>query len=242
MLNEIIFPALIRLVRAFPPGLNSRPNSFRVLSSYKDFDSANLNATAVDGREGRYWGRRWEAGGKSSENIQYENSLIFMRPETIALSKVARRAGEKVCRRFEIGIASLPECEGCAHARSDTEIETDNVIVLNEVVSEITQIKPFNVTIPVNLGGIGASTYWITPGEKAWLITNGVAFPTFNSCPAYLSVRKTTDDFTTEYYGTAGMLITTTKVVICWCEATVVAFNFGLNSFKQAAYTGCEAC
>lgn len=242
MLNEIILPAAIRIVRAFPPDFNSRPNSFGVVSSFGDIDSDNLNASMRDGRISRYWGRKWEASGKSSDQIQFENALVFIRTEAISFSKEAKQAGEKVCQRIEIGVASLPECEGCAHARADTEIEIDNAIVLNKIVSELTHIKPYNVTIPTNLGGVGESTYWIVASEKAWLETNGVVFPTFMSCPAYLSVKKVTDELASFTYGTAGMIITTTKLSVCWCDSTVVEYDYAVNDFKAAAFTSCETC
>lgn len=242
MLNEIIFPAAIRLLRAFPPVFNSRPNSFGVINTLGDIDSDSLNASMRDGRIGTYWGRKWEASGKDSGQIKFENSLIFIRTETISFSKEAKHAGEKVCQRIEVAVASLPECEGCAMARSDSEIEIDNAIVLNKFVSELTHIAPYVVTIPTNLGGIGASTYWIMPSEKAWLEDNGVIFPVFKSCPAYLSVSKTSNDFASFTYGTAGMIITAAKLQVCWCDSTAVAFDYKINSFNQAAYTGCETC
>jgi len=242
MLNEIIFPAAIRIVRAFPAGFNSRPNSFGVINTLGDIDSDSLNASMRDGRIGRYWGRKWEASGKDSSQIQFENSLVFIRTEAITFSKEAKHASEKICQRIEVAVASLPECEGCAFARSDSEIEIDNAIVLNKIVSELTQILPFVVTIPTNLGGIGASTYWIMPSEKAWLETNGVVFPVFKSCPDYLSVAKTSNEFQSFTYGTAGMIITTAKLQVCWCDSTNVDFNFALSSFNEAAYTGCETC
>jgi len=242
MLNEIIFPAAIRIVRAFPAGFNSRPNSFGVINTLGDIDSDSLNASMRDGRIGRYWGRKWEASGKDSSQIQFENSLVFIRTEAITFSKEAKHASEKICQRIEVAVASLPECEGCAFARSDSEIEIDNAIVLNKIVSELTQILPFVVTIPTNLGGIGASTYWIMPSEKAWLETNGVVFPVFKSCPAYLSVAKTSNEFQSFTYGTAGMIITTAKLQVCWCDSTDIDFDFRINSFNEAAFTGCATC
>lgn len=242
MLNEIISPAIIRLVRAFPANFNSRPNSFGIINTLGDIDSSNLNASMRDGRIGNYWGRRWESGGKSSENIAYENGLVFIRTEAITFSKEAKHAAEKVCQRIEIAVASLPECEGCTFARSDSEIEVDNAIVLNKIVSELTHIAPYVVTIPTNLGGIGASTYWIMPSEKAWLESNGVIFPVFKSCPAYLSVSKTSNDFASFTYGTAGMIITTAKLQVCFCDSTEVVYDFRINSFNEAAFTGCSTC
>jgi len=242
MLTTIIYPAFIRLVRAFPHGHKSRPNSFGAVSSFKDVDSDNLNASMRDGRIGHYWGRKWEASGKDSSQIQYENALVFVRTEGITFSKEAKQAGEKVCQTVEIGIGSLPECEGCNGKRTDTEIEIDNAVTLNKIVSEITQIKPYLLNIPENIGGVGVSTYWITPAEKAWLITQSVIFPTFNNCNAFLSVKKVNDEFRSFDYGTAGMIITTTRLQICWCEATEVEYNFDLNDFKQAAYTDCQTC
>lgn len=242
MLDQIIFPAAIRIVRAFPAGFNSRPNSFGVINTLGDIDSDSLNQSMRDGRIGRYWGRKWEASGKDSGQIQFENSLVFIRTEGITFSKEAKHASEKVCQRIEIAVASLPECEGCTFARSDSEIEIDNAVVLNKIVSELTHIAPFVVTIPTNLGGIGASTYWIMPSEKAWLETNGVIFPTFKSCPAYLSVTKTSNEFASFTYGTAGMIITTAKLQVCFCDSTDIDFDFRINDFKAAAYVGCETC
>jgi hypothetical protein len=242
MLNEIIFPAAIRLARAFPAGFNSRPNSFGVINTLGDIDSDSLNASMRDGRIGRYWGRKWEASGKDSSQIQFENSLVFIRTEAITFSKEAKHASEKVCQRIEVAVASFPECEGCAYARSDSEIEIDNAVVLNKIVSELTHIAPFVVTIPTNLGGIGASTYWIMPSEKDWLETNGVIFPVFKSCPAYLSVSKTSNEFQSFTYGTAGMIITTAKLQVCWCDSTDIDFDFNINSFNEAAFSGCATC
>jgi hypothetical protein len=242
MLDQIIFPAAIRIVRAFPAGFNSRPNSFGVINTLGDIDSDSLNQSMRDGRIGRYWGRKWEASGKDSGQIQFENSLVFIRTEGITFSKEAKHASEKVCQRIEIAVASLPECEGCTFTRSDSEIEIDNAVVLNKIVSELTRIAPFVVTIPTNLGGIGASTYWIMPSEKAWLETNGVIFPTFKSCPAYLSVTKTSNEFASFTYGTAGMIITTAKLQVCFCDSADIDFDFRINDFKAAAYVGCETC
>lgn len=242
MLSEILYPAIIRLIRAFPPGYASRPNSFGAVYTFKDIDSDNLNASMKDGRIGHYWGRKWEASGKDSSQIQYENALIFIRKESVTFSEVTKRLGTKICQGLEIGIASLPECEGCQTARSDNQIEIDNAVVLNEIVWELTRIEPFLLDIPTNLGGVGVSTYWLTPSEVAYLKTQGVIFPTFKNCTAFLSVKKTTDAFTSFEYGTAGMIITTTKLQVCWCESTNVAYNFAVNEFNQAAFTQCETC
>lgn len=242
MLNVIIYPAIIRLVRAFPAGFNSRPNSFGVVSGFGDIDSDNLNASMRDGRIGHYWGRKWEASGRDSSQIQYENALVFVRPETISFERTAKQSPYKVCQNIEVGIASLPECEGCAHDRSDTEIEGDNAIVLNQITSELIALAPFNVDIPSTFGGIGESTYWLTPAEVAFLKENDVVFPTFKSCPATLVVTKTTNDFSSFDYGTSGMIITTAKVRVCWCSDVEVGYDFRINEFKSAAYTQCEAC
>lgn len=242
MLNEIIYPALIRLVRAFPPGTKGRPNSFGVLASFKDIDSENLNASMRDGRIGRYWGRSWESGGKSSDMIKYENALVFVRPEAISFSREVKNANEKVCQRLEIGIASLPECENCAYARSDSEIEIDNSFVLNKILSEIILIAPYLVSIPENLNGNGLDTYWLVPSEVDWLIGKGVVFAQFKTNSAYLSVKKTTDEFSSFDYGSSGMLVTTGKIQVCWCDSTEFEFDYTVNNFKQAAYTGCETC
>ena len=242
MLDQIIFPAAIRIIRAFPSVFNSRPNSFGVINTLGDIDSDSLNASMRDGHIGRYWGRKWEASGKDSGQIQFENSLLFIRTEAITFSREAKHAAEKVCQRIEIAVASLPECEGCTFARSDSEIEVDNAIVLNKIVSELTHIAPYVVTIPVELGGIGASTYWIMPSEKVWLEANGVIFPVFKSCPAYLSVSKTSDEFRSFTYGTAGMIITNAKLQVCFCDSTAVVYDFRINDFKAAAYVGCETC
>lgn len=242
MLDQIILPATIRIIRAFPATFNSRPNSFGVINTLGDIDSESLNQSMRDGRIGRYWGRKWEASGKDSSQIQFENSLVFIRTEAITFSKEAKHAAEKVCQRIEIAVASLPECDGCTLARSDSEIEVDNAIVLNKIVSELTHIAPYVVTIPTNLGGIGASTYWIMPSEKTWLEANGVIFPVFKSCPAYLSVSKTSNDFASFTYGTAGMVITTAKLQICFCDSTEVVYDFRINSFNEAAFTGCSTC
>ncbi len=242
MLNEILYPAIIRLIRAFPAGYKSRPGSFGAVQTFGDIDSDNLNASIRDGRIGHYWGRKWEASGKDSSQIQYENALIFIRKEAISFPDVGKVVGNKICQRLEIGIASLPECEGCAYARSDNEIEVDNALVLNGVVTELIGIAPYLVNIPENLGGIGESTYWITPSEKAWLITQSVVFPTFKNCDAYLSIKKTTDEFSSFTYGTAGMIITTGKIQLCWCDSSAVEYDFRLNSFKAAAFTQCESC
>lgn len=242
MLNEIVYPAIIRLVRAFPQGLNSRPNSFSVVNSFKDIDSDNLNATIRSARTGQYWGRKWEASGEDSSQIQYENALVFVRPETISFIKGANRMGNEVCQGIEVGIASLPECDTCPQSRSDTEIETDNATVLNKITTELLQITPYNVNVPTNLGGIGVSMYWLMPSEVAWLKVNGVVFPALGKCDAYLSIKKTTDDFSSFDYGTTGAIITTAKLRVCWCDTTAIEYDFAINSFKEAAFTGCSTC
>lgn len=242
MLNEIIYPAVVRLIRAFPPGFKSRPKSFGVVSTFGDIDSDNLNASMRDGRIGHYFGMKWEASGKDSSQIQFENALVFARKEGISFAEVNKKIGSKVCQSIEIGIGSLPECEGCASARSDNEIEVDNAIVLNAMLWEILRLEPFTVTIPESLGGVGLSTYWLMPSEITWLKTKGVIFPTFKNCTATLNITKTTPNFSSFTYGTAGMIITTARIQVCWCDSTQVGFNFALNDFKQAAYTGCETC
>lgn len=242
MLTEIIYPAIIRLIRAFPTGYPSRPNSFGAVSTFKDIDSDNLNASMKDGRIGHYWGRKWEASGKDSSQIKFENALIFIRKEAITFSERSKKTGTKVCQSLEIGIGSLPECEGCVTARGDNQIEVDNALVLNEIVLQLSRIEPFVLDIPENLGGVGVSTYWLVPAEVEWLKLQGVIFPTFKNCTATLTVKKTTDQFTSFTYGTAGMIITTSKIQVCWCDSTEVQYNFGLNEFNQAAFTACETC
>lgn len=242
MLNEIVYPALIRLARAFPPGLNSRPNSFSVVNSLKDVASYNLNATIRSARTGQYWGRRWELSGEDSSQIQYENSLVFVRPETISFTKGANRLGNEACKNIEVGIASIPECDTCPQSRTDTEIELDNALVLNKITSELLMIAPYNVNIQPNLGGIGLSTYWLLPSEVSWLKVNGVVFPSLGKCDAYLSIKKTTDNFSSFDYGTDGTIITTAKLGVCWCDTTAIGYDFSVNEFKQAAYVGCTTC
>lgn len=237
MLNEILYPALIRLTRAFPHGHRSRPNSFGVVTSFKDIDSDNLNLTVKSGVNGSYWGRRWEASGEDRANIGFENALLFIRPETIDFPD-----RKEMCQNLEIGIASLPECEGCQAARTDTEIEIDNAISLRAVVSEIIEIRPYRVNIPTSLGGVGLSTYWLTPSEVEWLKVKEVSFPNLRKCDEYLSVKQTVSTYQSFDYGTAGMIVTTTKLRVCWCSDAEVGYNFATTAFKQAAYTGCETC
>lgn len=237
MQYEILYPALIRIARAFPHGQRSRPNSFGVVTSFKDIDSDNLNLTVKAGISGSYWGRRWEASGEDRANIGFENSLLFVRSESIDFP-----GKKEICQNIEIGISSLPECEGCQNERTDTEIEIDNAITLRSVVSEIIEIKPYRVNIPTNLGGVGLSTYWLVPSEVAYLKANSVTFPNLLKCDDYLSIKQVNDTYQSFDYGTSGMIITVAKFRVCWCNESEVDFNFALNTFKQAAYTGCATC
>ena len=59
---------------------------------------------------------------------------------------------------------------------------------------------------------------------------------------AFYLQKKVTDEFSSFTYGTAGMIIATAKLTVCWCDSTVVEYDFRSNNFNQAAYTGCETC
>lgn len=237
MLAEIIYPALVRLARAFPSGFGSRPNSFAAIYSFGEIAIDNLAQTQREGGIGQYWGRRWEASGKDPSLIQYENSLLFLRKESIEFPLKS-----KVCHRVEIGIASLPDCEGCANSRSDIEIEIDNAKVLEAVVRQVSEIKPYNVNVPPNLGGVGLSTYWLMPAEVSWLKSNSVNFPNLGRCDAYLSVSRDGSELRSFNYGKDGMIVTAAKLEVCWCDSTVPEFSFAQTEFSQAAFTGCESC
>lgn len=237
MLEQVIYPALLRLTRAFPLTTAGRLNSFGVVTSFKDIDADNLNATMQDGRIGYYWGRAWEASGERGRMIMFENALLFVRPETVSLPNT-----KEVCQIIEIGVASLPECEGCPGKRNDIQVEAGNAVMIQKILKEITEIAPYAVTIPTGIGGIGAATYWLTPGEVAWMKANAVVFPNLKKCDSYLSVKLDTENLASFDYGTSGMIITTSKVKVCWCEDETPVFNFTRTSFKEAAYAGCATC
>ena len=237
MLEQIIYPALLRLTRAFPLTAAGRLNSFGVVASFKDVDADNLNASMQDGRIGHYWGRAWEASGKQGNMVMFENALLFVRPEAFSLPDL-----REVCQVIEIGIASLPECEGCPGKRNDIQVETGNANILQKILKEITEIQPYLVTIPAGIGGVGLATYWLTPGEVAWMKTNAVVFPNLRKCDSYISVKINAETLASFPYGTSGMIVTTAKLKVCWCETETPVFDFRRTDFNQAAYSGCSTC
>lgn len=234
----MIEQALIRLSRAMLPTDRARINTFAVIDNRSDLTPDNLNATVRDGRIAHFWGRRWEASGKDPASIQVDYSLLFLRHLDSEVS------GSSICTNVEIGLVSLPECEGCATSRNETEIAKDNVRVLSNIVSELNGYKCFNMYLGSQYGGNGQGIYCFTPSEIEHLKEEGVTFPNLKNgtCNGEYVNAQSGYTIRTQRFGSANALISFTNFTRCDCESAL-QLDFSQNKeYLQYGETKCSTC